>query len=194
MTAVLRRLVGVVVLLVVLAAGWVAVRGYLAVGHLEDAAAGVPDFQEQLRAGDVEAARDTSRAMAAETSRARDLTSDPVWRALGAFPWGGQNLRAVAAGADVADDLAVDALPPALTAAGAVGELQQGLGDGDLGGSSGAADSLARSLGAVEQARDAARTDLDEVDRRYLVAPVRDALAELEASVELTGQVGSGAG
>ena len=185
----LRRLLGVVVLMLVLAVAWVGVRWYVAVGHLDDAAARVPDLQEQLFAGDVPAAQGTSRSIARDTSRARDLTADPVWRLAGAFPWGGQNLRAVAAGAEVADDLAVDGLSPALDAATAVAELQQGFGDGDLSGSADAAGSLSRSLAVVEQARGVARADLAAVDRRYLLAPVRDALTELEASIELTGQV-----
>lgn len=187
----LRRLLVAAVLVTALAVAWVGVRGYLAVGHLEDAAARVPHLQEQLLAGDVSAAQETARSFTDDTARARDLTSDPVWRVVAAFPWGGQNLRAVATGASVAGDLAEDGLPPALAAATAVAELQQGLGSGDLEDSAGAAGSLTQALAAVAGARDAARADLGSVDRRYLVQPVRDALAELEASIELTGQVGA---
>lgn len=190
----LRRALAVVVLLVVLAAGWVGVRGALAVRHLDAAAAAVPDLQQQLADLDVAAAEGTARGIRRETSDARDLTSDPVWRLAGAFPFGGQNLRAVGTGAAVADDLATDGMPAAVDAVTAVTALRGGLGDGDIEGSADGAADLSSALTDLQRARDGARADLDALDRRYLVQPVDDALAELEASLTLADGLLAGGG
>ena len=192
MSRVVRRALAVLALVVVLVLGWVGVRGYLAVQHLDEAAAEVADVQEQLVALEVTGAGEGIAAIRDDTSAARDLTSDPVWRFVARFPWGGQNLAVVGAGAAVGDDLARDALPSAVIAATAAAGLQDGLAASDLDASAEQATTLSDALVGLQQARDRARADLDALDRRYLAGPVRDTLAELEASLDLTEQIGAG--
>jgi len=189
---VLRRLLAVVVVVAVLAVAWVGVRGYLAVRHLDDAAATWSQAQDELVALDVTAATESVQLIQDDTSAARDLTSDPVWNLVGRFPWGGQNLRATATGAAVGDDLARDALPAALVAATAVGGIEAGLRSGDLNASAEGATTLSEALVSLQSARDDARADLAAVDRRYLAPQVRTVLDDVEASLDRTDQIGAG--
>lgn len=188
---VLRRLLAVVVLVAVFALAWVGIRGYLAVRHLEDAAVAISRAEDELVALDISAATGSVQEIQDDTSAARGLTSDPVWRLVGRFPWGGQNLRAIGAAAALGDDLARDALPAAVVAATAGGH-EASLGSGDLDGSAEGATTLAEALVTLQGARDDARSDLDAVDRRYLVQPVRTALEDVEATLDRTDQIGAG--
>lgn len=187
----LRRLLAVVVLVAVLVVAWVGIRGYLAVRHLEEAAAGVSRVRDQLTALDVTDATESVQQVQDDTSAARDLISDPVWDLVARFPWGGQNLRATGTGAAVADDLARDALPAAVVAATAVGGLEASLGSGDLDASVEGATTLSEALVTLQQARDHARSDLDAIDRRYLVPAVRTTLEDVEATLDRTDQIGA---
>ena len=58
---------------------------------------------------EVEAARTTLGQVQDDTSAARDLTIHPVWRLLGAFPRGGQNLEAVGTATATIDDVVTGA-------------------------------------------------------------------------------------
>lgn len=115
-----------------------------------------------------------------------------MWRFVARFPWGGQNLRATATGAEVGDDLARDGLSSAVVAATAVADLQESLRSSDLDGAARGAETLSQALTGLQQVRDDASAELDTVDRRYLAPPVVDALDELEASLRLTAEIGAG--
>ena len=63
---------------------------------------------------------DATTAVAAageRTARARDLTSDPVWRVAAHVPIAGRTIAVVRGLAEAADTVARDALPPAVEAA-----------------------------------------------------------------------------
>lgn len=158
----MRRLVLALLLIVVLAVGWVGVRGYLAKGHLDDAAGRLPTFEQRMGDLEVEAARTTLGQVQDDTSAARDLTSDPVWRLLGAFPRGGQNLEAVGTGTATIDDV-----------------VTGGLADAGSG--------VERLDTSLTQARE----DLAAIDRRYLIDQVDAAVTELESSLDVAAQVGT---
>ena len=131
----MRRLLLALVLLVVAAVAWVGVRGYLARGHLEDAAGRLPTFEQQMGDLEIEAARTTLGQVRSDTSAARDLTSDPVWRLLGVFPWGGQNLEAVGTATAAVDDVVTDGLTGLVDAGEGFVAFRDGLGEGELDGS-----------------------------------------------------------
>lgn len=97
--------------------GWIAVRGLAAHGHLLRAQTDLGLAREAIADGDVPAARTILRRAGDETSRARDLTHDPVWTAAGAVPWLGRTPRAASVVADVTDDIVRRALPDLATAA-----------------------------------------------------------------------------
>jgi hypothetical protein len=112
---VVRRVVGVLLLVVAALAVWVGVRGWLAKDHLERAAVLVPRLEQQARAG--AATSGDLRTLQRETGAARDLTGDPVWSSAMHLPWIGDDLSAVRAAAVAVDVVARDAVPPLLQVA-----------------------------------------------------------------------------
>lgn len=108
----LRRVLGVLLLLALLAATWVGVRGALAAKHLKAAAPLVSVLEQQARAGKAAEARRTLTELQQQTRPAHRLTSDPVWAAATRLPWLGTDLAAVGAVAASADQVATGVLPP----------------------------------------------------------------------------------
>lgn len=184
----MKRLLALVALLLVAAVAWVGVRGYLARGHLDDAAGRLSTFEQELGDLDIDGARSTLAQVRSDTAAARGLTSDGVWRVVGTFPWGGQNLRAVGTGTATVDDLAGDALVALVDAGAGYVAVRDGLAAGrlDAGGLLDAAAGVARLQASVTQARE----DLHAIDRDYLLEPVEAALAELESSLDLAQRAG----
>jgi hypothetical protein len=182
-----RRLLGLLVQLVVLALGWVAVRGYLAYGHAKDAVAGLSDVQQAVTTGDVETARTQLSDVQADTRAARRLTSDPIWNAVAAFPFGGQNLEAFSTAVRAADGVTHVGLPALLKAAEGLGDFTSGLESGDLD-----ADALQRTADGVrtlDRSLARAREQVDGIDHRYLLPPVEQGVSELEQALDVATQV-----
>lgn len=80
---------------------WVGVRAVLAHHHLTEARATIASLARAL--DDPAAASDTLASAGLDTAAARELTSDPVWRAAEALPWVGPQLTAVSDTADAID-------------------------------------------------------------------------------------------
>lgn len=158
----------------VAAAAWVAVRGMLAVGQLQEAEATAGAVTTQL--DDPTAAAAALDQVAARTGTARELTADPVWRAAETLPWAGEQLRAVRVAIGAADDLAATALQP-LVESGTVdpGALRPVDGRFDVV----ALRALAAPAAASADAAAAAAASLDTVDDDALLAPVAEQLASL---------------
>ena len=68
------------------ALAWVGVRGWLAKGELEAAAATAADLQKQVVAGATADAGDTAERLVGHTREASGLTGDPIWRLADAHP------------------------------------------------------------------------------------------------------------
>ncbi len=182
-------LLGALVLVMLLALTvWVGVRAWQATSHLQDAADRLPVLQEQLVGLDVDAARTTVERLRQDTSAATDLSGDPVTGAVAAFPLGGQNLAALRDGSTAVDAFVRDGGPGLLTAAAAADAFAGGLSGGDL--DPGALRDAADGLEQLQTALERARAEVDAIDRRYLLDGVEAALAELEASLRLTDEVG----
>jgi hypothetical protein len=88
---------------------WIGVRAALAQTHLLHAQAAVSDATSAL--DDPAAATTVFASIGDDTSAARELTGDPVWRLAEALPWIGPQLSAVADTASAIDS-AVGALEP----------------------------------------------------------------------------------
>lgn len=86
---------GVVLVAVIGAAIWVGVRGWLAKGELEAAAATAEVLQKHIEAGDTADAGDAADSLVDHTGEAASLTGDPVWRLAELVPGVGANLHAV---------------------------------------------------------------------------------------------------
>lgn len=101
---VLAYIVGCLLLLTVVAAGWIGVRGAIALEHMNALKAEAPSLVDDIAADPVTA--DVSlRRLEVHSAAARALTSDPVWRLAEAIPWIGPQLTAFRIVADSTDRL-----------------------------------------------------------------------------------------
>lgn len=110
----------VLVLLVILAVAWVAVRGAQAKHNLESAVGRVDTLRSQLEQGDTAGAKRTAEELETNAADARAKTSDPVWAVFEHTPFVGGNLRAVRQVAAIVDDVASGAVRPV---AGVLGDV-----------------------------------------------------------------------
>lgn len=113
--------IGGLVALLVVAAGWVGVRGWLAYQHLRDAQTAVEDLDtstllSSALAGDTADLQQTVDDVSDDVSRAAALTSDPVWRAAEVLPWIGPNLGAFREATGSFDDALTKGVEPFLSA------------------------------------------------------------------------------
>lgn len=108
--------VGAFLVLLVVIAAWVGVRGWMAYQHLSRIEAGISEASSAL-ASDPGAAGATVARLATDASAAHELTSDPVWHLAEAAPWIGPQLQAFGTVASAGDTLLSDALLPLVTAA-----------------------------------------------------------------------------
>lgn len=107
---VLLTLLGVVVVLV-LAGGWVTFRVYQAGTALSDAQSRMPHGVSGLDSAQLTAVRGSVPELQHELARARSASSDPVWRLAEHVPWAGQQLRAVRVVSAALDDVVVSVAP-----------------------------------------------------------------------------------
>lgn len=109
-------IVGAFIVLLVVFATWVGIRGWMAYQHLSRIEAGISEASSAL-ASDPGAAGATLARLASDASAAHDLTSDPIWHLAEGSPWVGPQLQAFAAVASAGDALLSDALLPLVTSA-----------------------------------------------------------------------------
>ena len=111
------RLVLLLAVLLVLAAGWLLVTGWLAGAQLQDADSAL----KQARVAAVDQRLPAAAAQVTEAQRAAHrahrLTSGPVWWTAGRLPWIGRTPRAASTAALAADRLTGDVLPVLVQAA-----------------------------------------------------------------------------
>ncbi|MGY4859453.1 DUF4012 domain-containing protein [Cryobacterium sp. AP23] len=106
------------IVLVLALVAWVGVRALLARGELEGAIPLASTMQEQVVAGDGNAARLTGIELSDRAASAASLTSDPIWRVFEGIPALGANLSVARQLAEVVDHLAQDAIVPLSDVAG----------------------------------------------------------------------------
>ncbi|MFV9426232.1 DUF4012 domain-containing protein [Microbacterium sp. S1037] len=104
------------ILVALLVAAWVGVRGALAYQHLLRIQTDVGPSASAL-ASDPASAVPTIGRLAMEASEARQLTSDPIWKAAELTPWIGPQLAAFGTVSASADELLTGAILPLATAA-----------------------------------------------------------------------------
>jgi hypothetical protein len=178
--------------LLVLGAGWIAVRGLQAQRELTAARGDLTGVRAALLAGDVGAARTSLAGAQRRTAHARALTDDPVWRAAAAAPYLGANPDAVRTVSAAVDDLAHGALPTLLEAGAAL--------DPDRLRPSGdriSVDAFTRAAPAIATARTgvvAAGDRLATVGGGPLLPSVSGAVADLRAELTRTATTLDGVG
>lgn len=177
----LRWVIGVLLTILVIAVGWVTVRGIGAVNDLQQVARSSGQLKAAILAGDLEKADRLSAKISHHAASARDLTSDPVWHAFGVVPWIGPNFTAVSAVAEIADDVATDALSPVL-------DVAKGIDLSSLGLSGGRIDltpfaEVEPPLAVASETLDSAETRARQIDAGATLPPLAAAIGELRSTV-----------
>ncbi|WP_449407904.1 DUF4012 domain-containing protein [Microbacterium maritypicum] len=177
----LRWTIGVILTLLVLAIGWVTVRGIGAVNDLQQVSTSAGQLKTAIGEGDLDRATALSNRIAHHAESAHGLTSDPVWHAFGIVPWLGPNFSAVSDVAAIADDVAADALVPVLDAAGSLDLASLGLSGGviDLTPFAEIEPPLADASATLSAAVDRAL----RIDADATLPPLADAVREMRSAV-----------
>jgi hypothetical protein len=181
------------VLVLVLLAAWVGVRGWLAKDHLETSADLVQRLQVQVERGNTGTAQRTLRDLQNHTGSAVRLTGDAVWRGTGHLPFVGDDLQAVHTVAIIGHTLSTEALPPLAAAAADIDALRSA-GQLTPAQALAAAQRLRAPLTTAKAGVDQARTEIHAVDPAGLIGPLRTGVRQLsdrldQLSVELTSLI-----
>ncbi|WP_307454512.1 DUF4012 domain-containing protein [Microbacterium sp. SORGH_AS_0344] len=170
--------VGSLLLLALVAIGWVGIRGSMAFEHMNALKADAPSLLSKV-AADPAAAGDSLRGLIEHSAAARELTSDPIWLLAEGTPWVGPQLNAFRVVTASTDRLLRGAVSPLIEATRQVpletlkspgGRLDMSV----LAPLSGAAESSA----AIAQSAAGAVSD---IDRAPLVGRVDVAVEEADA-------------
>ncbi len=176
---------GLALLFVLFIAGWIGVRGYLAYDHLASAQRQAPAIAQNI--GDLAAATAALDRVARDTSAARELTSDPLWRGAEGVPWVGPQLAAVADAAAAVDDVVTGTAKPIAAVADGFGVEAFVPVDGRIDTSVFTA--LAGPAEKGARAAASARDDVEAIDRAPLLPPLADAMGSLDG---LLSEIASG--
>jgi len=104
--------IGLIIVALVLAIGWVVIRGFSAASELQAVRGSLAQMQTAIDENDFGRAEQTAPRIADHAALARDLTSDPVWRGFELIPWLGGDFTALREVAEITDEIAVDAVAP----------------------------------------------------------------------------------
>lgn len=172
---------GVVVLLVA-ACAWLAVRALNAKSALEDAQAIATTIAGQLAGGDSAGLPAASKRLSSLTATAVEQTSDPLWRVAELVPALGANFSAVRAIAESVDVVARDAVAPLSRVAGSLTPNAIAPVDGrvDLA----ALQSLAAAVAPAASAFEKADLIIGTADFQQTIPPVAEAGRALSAQFE----------
>ncbi|KSW28901.1 DUF4012 domain-containing protein [Cellulomonas sp. B6] len=180
-------LVVVAVVVVLLGAvAWLAWDALRARADLETARDAVGRLQEQVVAGDVDAARATLPGLQEHAAAAHRRTSGPLWTVAGSVPWVGPNTRAVQAVAEAVDELAQRALPPLVEATSRVDPAALRPVDGRVDVAPLA--EVASQVAAADVAVRATLERLEQVDTTAVVGPVAEPVGMLRAQLAAVAQ------
>ncbi|EQM75276.1 DUF4012 domain-containing protein [Microbacterium maritypicum] len=174
--------VGILLTLLLIAVGWVTVRGIGAVNDLQQVAKGASQLKASIATGDLDGARPIARSIAHNAESAHALTSDPVWHAFGALPWIGPNFSAVSDIAEIADDVSNDALTPLLDVAADFDLASLGFAGGTIDLAPFA--EIAGPLGAADTALGTAESKGRRIDADATLPPLADAIRTMRSSVD----------
>lgn len=167
--------------MLIVAIGWVAIRGIGAVHDLQRVAKDAAQLKQSIASGNLDHAELIARRIASKAKSASDLTSDPVWQAFGAVPWLGPNFRAVREIANIADDVSADALPPLLEVADGFDLASLGFNDGTIDLAPLAA--IEKPLGTASTALSVAETQARRIDADATLPPLAAAIGQLRTAV-----------
>jgi hypothetical protein len=174
---------GAILLLSVVWVGW---RTYQAFRSLQSAATEVSALQQQLSdpagLGISDELQGRIAALQADAASARSAVDDPVYRLATSVPFVGPNLEAIRQVSLTVDTLSTDVIPSLDGIARTLDPAALAPRDGavDLGPVVATAPQLQQADATVQ----AARAQLQQIDRSAVVAPVGDAVASLQAKLD----------
>ncbi|MDQ0645020.1 DUF4012 domain-containing protein [Microbacterium murale] len=173
----IRWIIGAVVTLLVLAIGWVVIRGASVVSELQSVASSASQMRTSIAKGDLARAELVAPRVAQHAAAARDLTSDPVWRGFEAVPWLGANFTAMREVAEVADSVAKDAVTGVLETAEVFDLATLGINGSTiklapLGG-------VAATLATTTTTLSTAAMQAQQIDAESALPPVADAVRDM---------------
>lgn len=173
--------IGIFLTILVVALGWVGIRGIGAVNDLQQVAKGASQLKAAIGDGALDDAQPIAERIAHHARSAHDLTSDPVWTAFGFVPWIGPNFRAVGDVADIADDVASDALTPLLDVADGfdLTAIQFSGGTVDLAPFA----EIEPPLGKASAALSDAQSRTQRIDADATLPPLADAVRQMRSTV-----------
>lgn len=168
---------GIVAMLVILTVAWLAYSSLRVRSDLRAVRAGVHEMRAQLAAGDLTAARDTSRSIRSQAQSARNFTAGPVWALVSHLPAVGEPFATVRALTSSVNRIANDAVTPLIDTIGTFqsGRLRTSSGAFDLA----AIEHLAPTVGTAHGALTAAIRELRQSSGSTWLSPVNHARSEL---------------
>ncbi|GEK84928.1 DUF4012 domain-containing protein [Microbacterium aerolatum] len=176
-----RRWIGwtiaAVTTLLLFAVGWVVVRGVAAASELQNVKSSSSQLRSAIADGDIERAERIAPRIAGHTGQARDLTSDVVWRGFEFIPWLGANFTAMREIAEIADDVASDAVIPVLDVARSIDLGGLGLSGSRIDLTPFAAVQV--PLADADEVLSAADTRALQIDADAALPPLADAVREM---------------
>ncbi|GAA5148536.1 hypothetical protein GCM10025768_10340 [Microbacterium pseudoresistens] len=169
--------IAVIVVALLFAVAWVLVRGIGAADELKSVSSTTATLQEDIGEGELDSVPALARRIGSHAQSARELTSDPVWRAFEFVPWLGESFTATREVAEVAADVAGDALTPIVSVTENLDLGGLGLAGGsiDLSGFADAEAPLQTAATALARAEDRA----DRIDAAATLPPLADAVQSL---------------
>src|SRR5690242_18929630 len=87
-------------------AAWIGIRALIAKGDLQASVSLVSQIKTEIGAGNVKVAQATTKQLGDKVHNARDLTSDPIYRAAEILPLAGPNLTALRHATAIVSDVA----------------------------------------------------------------------------------------
>ncbi|WP_299169904.1 DUF4012 domain-containing protein [uncultured Arthrobacter sp.] len=180
----LRRLstaCAALVLILTLAAAWLAVRANEVQTHLSEAAALLPSLLEQVEAGDSDSAQGTLAAVRQHVAEGHAAGTDPVWRAASLLPFFGPNFRAVTEVTVAADDVINRAATPLLAQLDTIAWRELISTDGRV--DVGAISDLAPELSTAHATVDQSHRRLAAIDENALIPQVVEPLTKASAAL-----------
>lgn len=169
-------MVGSVVLVLVLATGWVGFRAYQAAAALREARGAATLLQDGLSTGEVSASG--LATVQGATARAAAASSDPVWRLAEVVPWVGSQLRSVRVVSSALSEVTDDVVPPLVDVLGKAraGELRTADGSIDVA----AVQAMGSGLARADEVAARAQRQVDSLDVRGLIGPLAGPVAQIQ--------------
>jgi hypothetical protein len=167
----------IVALILLLGAGWIGWRAYLARQELKVALYDVDAARSAIESGKVAQAKAAAADLSRHARTAASLTSDPVWRAGEAVPWLGDDLAAFSTLAAAGETLATRVVQPLVSVADSVDprELRLSGGRVDVAPLAAAAPEVEKAYAAFGTAQ----RQVDALDDGRLIEPVDRAVTRM---------------